>query len=308
MKPSIAVACCLLLAPAALRAGQRSCEFDIVGTWESTVPQQASVTRHRFTADGKVTTLSRVAAGGAADWRAGESTFEYRLDDPRAPKLVELLGEGGVVRGSLEILKFDDASFTTAEPDGEPTRWVRVDPQRYFAVLVAARGNPGSGGPAFAMLVKADKASPRQEVASAFGFHFDGGRPKVGPIPADLRDRHLREPATEAETMLRVELTPAEFDGALRVLQGWERRAREGTLLYDVPYLTTIVFMEEAVKSLNRCREKLKLYELTWAVDDKIVAKRNLPQVPFYYIKELRLLNEALHVKDPEFERRASVP
>jgi hypothetical protein len=303
MKAFLVVSSLFLLSFGAGRAGaQESCGLDIVGTWEAEEAGAAGPTRYRFGADGMVTALARSAGG---DWaETPGSTFRYRLDDPRAPKSIAFLPKGSrSAKGSLEISAHDDVSFTTVDPDPEPTRWVRVDPFRYFVVLAARNGPPRTGGPALAMLVKTDG---RDREVEAFGFHLEGGERVVGPIPAPLRDAFMSEPRSEDDVMLRVELNPAEFRRSQRVLQSWQRRSRERTLLYDVPYLNSIVFLEEMAKSLNKCAPKLRLYDLTWTGDDVVISKNNLTHVPFHYIKELRKRNQELHVSDERFTVRAS--
>jgi hypothetical protein len=42
---------------------------------------------------------------------------------------------------------------------------------------------------------------------------------------------------------------------------------------------------------------------LTWTVHDKIISKHNLTQTGFYYIKDLREVNDALHVSDGKFQQ-----
>ena len=60
----------------------------------------------------------------------------------------------------------------------------------------------------------------------------------------------------------------------------------------------------QLASSLNDCAETIKLQTLTWRIDDPIISKQNLPQVPYFFIKELRTLNNDLHVKDDKFHER----
>jgi hypothetical protein len=56
-------------------------------------------------------------------------------------------------------------------------------------------------------------------------------------------------------------------------------------------------------KSIDSCTDKIKEYNLTWLLTDKVIADHNLPQVVFYYNKELRRLNDSLHVSDQKLYR-----
>jgi hypothetical protein len=72
-------------------------------------------------------------------------------------------------------------------------------------------------------------------------------------------------------------------------------------MLYDIPYLDNAVYLNQLASSLNDCSETIKLEKLTWRIDDDILMHQNLPQVPYFFIKRLRHLNDALHVRDNKF-------
>jgi hypothetical protein len=93
------------------------------------------------------------------------------------------------------------------------------------------------------------------------------------------------------------------------VLKTWERRARENTLLYpDIPYLNNAVYLNQLAGSLNDCTETIQLEKLTWRIDDPIITKQNLPQVPYFFIRDMRERNRALHVKDAALlEKRQAI-
>jgi hypothetical protein len=282
-----------------------SCDFDITGTWESVAARgDAPVpARYRFGADGMVTTLSRTDAGDDWQERAGTPAHFYRLDDPKAPSIIEFRGaDAATLRGSMEISQYDDGSFTTLDANSEPTRWVRVEPERYFIVFAAARGEVAKGGPAFAMLVRAGADS--RATTDTFGFYLANDEPVVGPIPAPLSDKLTMESRLDTQTLFRLEVTRAELARAEAVLQAWERRAREHTLLYDIPYLNSVVFLEQLAATLNRCHERIRAQKLNWNVGDPVTAAHNLPQVGFFYIRELRRQNAALHLGNAEFRQR----
>jgi hypothetical protein len=187
----------------------------------------------------------------------------------------------------------------------ELTRWIRVDPYRYFVVLVSGKGTPGYGAPAFAMLIKTDGTQMQTE---AFGsYPYKDGKVDtvaVAPIPEEIRKQFDKEPQDDSAIMLRLEVTAGPFNRAMKILKTWERRSRENTMLYNIPYLDNAVYLNQLASSLNDCAETIKLQTLTWRIDDPIISKQNLPQVPYFFIKELRTLNNDLHVKDDKFHER----
>jgi hypothetical protein len=282
-----------------------NCDFDIAGTWEAVLARgDAPVpARYRFAGNGMVVTLSRDATANEWVEKAGAASHFYRLDDPKAPSLIEFLGaDAATRRGSMEISEFDDGSFTTLDANSEPTRWVRVDPEHHFILFTALRGDVAKGGPAFATLVRAG-ADGRSSVES-FGIYFAEGLAIVGAIPTALSGKHLVESRLETESMLRLELTRTEYDRAMAVLRSWDRRARENKMFYEVPYLNSVVFLEQLALTLNRCNERIKVKKLGWNVGDKITAANNLPQIPFFFVRELRKENDKLHLRNDEFQQR----
>ena len=218
---------------------QKACQFNIAGTWQSSTDGEMNPTRERFGSNGIATELSRSGSNKGSEWQAtGKST--YRLDDPKIPKaiIVTPIDKSGrfSVNTTLQIKTFDDGLFVTAG-DGNPgaalTRWARVDPQRYFVVLAAGKGDPGFGAAGFAMLIKTDGVNTQR---NAFGVYPVVNRlerhPIIGVIPAKIRRQFDNEPVGDSGAMLRLEVTAGPYNRALEVLKTWERRAEENTLLY----------------------------------------------------------------------------
>jgi hypothetical protein len=296
-----------MLFGAGITVAADQCTFDIAGTWESAPTKDGAAVpaRYRFGADGSVITLSRGGASEGGEWResADAARFFYRLDDARAPSVIEFLGpDNGTRKGSMEISQYDSGAFTTLDANSEPTRWIRVDPERRFLILVASEGEIRTGGPAFAMLIRTD--ADGHTFTDTFGFYLAGEARIVGAIPEEVRNRFMLESRAPSDTMLRLELTGAEFDRSLAVLRTWNRRARDHEMLYEVPYLNNIVFLEQLAMSLNECGDRIQVHKLGWNVGDRITARYNLPQIPFHYIQDLRRLNESLHLGNEKFRDR----
>ncbi|HEX8088451.1 MAG TPA: hypothetical protein VF762_06330 [Blastocatellia bacterium] len=283
--------------------GQKGCQFNIIGTWKAAGPGGASPVFYRFAPDATVTVLSGSGHGQGSELRE-VATATYALDDPRAPKAILFKAAkegGGFAQGmtSMDITVYDDTSFTCVRPGYESTRWVRVDPYRYFIVLAARSGTfYDRSGPAFSMLIKLDGAKP--EVA-AVGIYSVKGEASFGTVPAETYNEFMKEPAKTSDVMLRLEITGAQYERGLKILRTWERRVRDGALLYPDVSLDNILLAKQVTETLNQCGERVKLYNLDWGVEDKISDNAKPTHIPFLYFKELRRLNESLHVRDEKF-------
>jgi hypothetical protein len=307
----------LSLFPATL-AGQEQqtgCTFDIGGTWQSSTDGQTNPKRMRFGSNGVITELSRNNSDKGSEWQATENST-YKLDDPKAPKALTITPIDKNASGTLQIKTFDNGLFVTAptaDSGAAPTRWTRVDSQRYFVVLAAAKGDPGFGGAGFAMLIKTGGGHSHSDAFGVYPVVNPLERhPILGVIPEELREQFDHEPFGDSGAMLRLEVTAGPYNRALEVLKSWERRAQENTLLYTVPYLNNAVYLNQLVSSLNEtgvltwrggtpCTETIKLQKLTWLMSDPIMTKHNLTQTPYYLFKTLRQLNNPLHLNDNMF-------
>jgi hypothetical protein len=259
--------------------------------------------RYRFGTDGMAVSLTPSGAD-SSEWieKPGATLNAYRLDDPAAPSRIEFFAPGASSpRSSQEISQYDDGSFTTMDESSQPHRWLRVDPQRYFVLLVAMLGDVAKGGPAFATMIRA--GSDGRASVDSFGIYMADDLPIVGTIPAAVSNKHLVESRLDSETMLRLELTRAEYERAMAVLRSWDRRARENRMMYDTPYLNSIVFLDQLAQTLNQCNERIRVKKLSWGVREPVMS-HNHPQLPFYYVRELRTDNESLHLRNEEFRER----
>ena len=296
----------------------RACQFNSLGTWQSSMDGHMSPTRHRFGPSGVLTELSRASADKDSEWRASGQS-QYKVDDPKAPKTIRLTPVDKSERSpeaTLRITTFDDGLFVTAPSEDSGvalTRWTRVDRERYFVVLAAGKGDTGFGAAGFAMLIKTDGMHTSQHAFGVYPVvHRYERHPVLGVIPADVRKQYEHEPVGDTGAMLRLEVTAGPYYRALEVLKTWERRAEENTLLYTVPYLNNAVYLNQLASSLNEtgvltwrggepCTETIKLQKLTWLLSDPIMTKHNLTQTPYYLFKTLRQLNNSLHLDDRRY-------
>ena len=49
-------------------------------------------------------------------------------------------------------------------------------------------------------------------------------------------------------------------------------------------------------------RKKIKVYKLDWSVEDRLSDEIPPSQVPFLFFKEMKRLNESLHVRDDKLQ------
>lgn len=295
----------IFLAATGTALGQQGCDFNLIGTWKVATPDETSSMLYRFAPDGTVTALSNSVSGKNSEPQEIDRAT-YKLKNPVSPKAIALTAtnEGRVfARGTslMQIASYDDESFTCVKPGSGPTRWIKVDPQRYFIVLAARSGAfYDRSGPAFSMLVK---IAGRETQVDAVGTYSAQGKRTFGPVPPTAYQEFMKEPHNDSEVMLRLEITSAQYERGLKILRTWERRVREDALFYPrTSYLNNVLLVKEVAESLNQCSEKIKLYKLNYLIDeDWITEKYGSPFIPFNYFKELRRLNESLHVRDEVF-------
>jgi hypothetical protein len=287
---------------------KKGCEFNIVGTWKAEKSDQANPILYRFTPDAKVTVLS--GSGQSSELREIASAV-YTLDNPKEPKVIIVKANkeaGGFAEGttSMEITAHDDMSVTFVKPGSAPTRWVKVDPYRYYIVLAGRTGTFYDGsGPTFPMMIKTDG---QQTQIDAVGIYANGGKWVFGAIPAETYNEFMKEPSKNSEVMLRLEITGTQYERGLKIVKTWDRRARNNELLYPDLSMDNILLAKQVTESLNQCEEKFKLYKLDWSMADHIshseLDSPALSLIPFRYFKELKRLNQSLHVPDEKFQER----
>lgn len=295
---------CLATAPAAF--GQKGCELNMIGTWKAEPSAETTSIVYRFSPDAKVTVLS--GSSQSSELREIASA-RYMLDDPKAPKVILVKAEkegGGFTQGitSMEITAYDDTSLTFVKPGSAPTRWVRVDSYRYFIVLAGRVGTFYDGsGPTFPMLIRTDG---HQIQIDAVGTYDLRGYWAFGTIPPETSNEFMKEPRKDSDVMLRLEITAAQYERGLKIVKTWERRARNNELLYPDLTMDNILLAKQVTESLNQCAEKFKLYKLDWSMEDHISSSsprddNPISRIPFLYFKELKRLNQSVHVSDEKF-------
>ena len=298
-------------------AQEKSCSFDIVGPWKAQLSPTEAIL-YRFDSKGAVTVLSAIDKSEPHQIATAKYEVNKELGKPES---VSFTASGknrifGSVSKTMKLVSYDDSSITCDIPGMGTTRWTRVDPDRYFIVLAARQGEfYDTSGSAFPMVIKLAGGVP---TIDAFGIYLAKDGRNFGTVPLAIYKNYLREPRNDSETLLRLEINSRQYERALKIIKEWERRAREGALLYitgkevteaDPNTLNNVVLVKAVVETLNQCSADINMYPLNYVVkDDWITNKVTPPFVPFLYFQELRRRNEARHIPDQKFQEIIHLP
>jgi hypothetical protein len=297
-------------------AQEKSCSFDLVGTWKAQTSTTQSIL-YRFDSKGGVTVLSSSGAVEPQQIATASYTVNNELGKPDS---ISFTATGknrifGAVRKTMKLVSYDDTSITCAIPGIGTTRWTRVDPDRYFIVLAARKGEfYDTSGSSFPMVIKLAGGVP---TIDAFGIYLAKDGRAFGTVPPAVYKEYLGEPRNDSETTLRLEVNSRQYERALKIIKEWERRDREDALLYitgkdvsdDPTALNNILVVKAVTETLNQCSEDVNLYPLNYVVkDDWITNKVSSSFVPFYYFQELRRRNEARNIPEQKFQELVHIP
>jgi hypothetical protein len=296
------------LTASALAQAPKSCQFNIVGTWRAQIsPTEARL--YTFDANGVVKVLN--ASG--TDKPTEIATAKYELDDPKAPKEISFTASGknrifGRTSITMKVTGFNDSSITCQVPGLGESRWTRVDPDRYFIVLVARRGEfIDDSGSAFPVVIKLAGGTSKIDAA---GIYSEKGTPAFGAVPTAAYKEYFREARGDSETILRLEINSRQYERALKIVQEWQRRAREGAMLYTTDNalsaplpLNNLLLVKAVTETLNLCQNDIDLYKLDYIFPGDWITNLYGPEfVPFVYFQDLRKRNEARHIEYKKFQ------
>src|ERR1041385_7377961 len=164
----------------------------------------------------------------------------------------------GRTNATMKIVSYNDSSITCEIPGvKEPVRWTRVDPDRYFLILVAPQNEfYDHSGSAFPLVVKLAGGIPKIDAA---GTYSKNGKAAFGTVPVEIYKDYLREARGDSEVILRVEINSQQYERALKVVQEWQRRVRDNALLYTETGgpLNNVVLVRNVTETLNLCQNDL---------------------------------------------------
>jgi hypothetical protein len=303
---------------------KKKCPCDIVGTWKA----QISTTEARlydFDGEGVVKVLK--VSGDDKPREIATAKYEF-VEEPlpeesaareqKAPeKQIAFTATDknrifGRTNTTMKIVSYNDSSITCEIPGIAGTvRWTRVDPDRYFIVLVARQNEfYDNSGSAFPVVIKLAGGVPTIDAA---GTYSDHGKAAFGAVPPNTYKDYLREARADAEVILRLEINSRQYERALKVVQEWQRRARENALLYRYPdgnaSLNNLMLVRAVTETLNLCQDDFDLYKLDYNYPRDWISDSYSPEfVPFFFFKELRRRNEARHIEFKKFQELVPLP
>ena len=300
------------------------CPCEIAGTWKVQIsPTEARL----YTFDGAGVVKVLAVSGDAKPREIATAKYEFVeepvMEDTTAPqqktpdKQIAFTTTGndrifGQTKATMKILNWTDSALTCEIPGVKGTvSWTRVDPDRYFLILVARQNEfYDKSGSAFPLVIKLDGGVAKVDAAGTYSNH---GKSAFGTVPPDIYKDYLREARGDSETILRLELNSQQYARALKVVQEWQRRAREGALLYRPPdgigSLNNIVLLRAITSTLNVCENDFDLYKLDYSYPNDWISDSYGPEfVPFYFFKELRRRNEARHIEYKKFQELVPLP
>jgi len=303
---------------------KKSCPCDILGTWKAQI-SKTEARLYEFNAEGVVKVLE--VSDNAKPSEVATAKYDFVVEPlpmepaaaaPKAPaKEISFTATGknrifGRTNATMKIISWDDSSINCEIPGVAGTvRWTRVDPDRYFIILVARQNEfYDTSGSAFPMVVKLAGGVP---TVVAVGTYSDHGKAAFGTVPPDTYKDYLREARGDSEVILRLELNSQQYERAAKVVQEWQRRVREGALLYRSPdsnaSLNNLLLVKAVTETLNLCQNDFDLYKLDYSYPGDWITDNYSPEfVPFFFFKELKRRNEARHIEYSKFQTLVPLP
>ena len=302
---------------------KKKCPCDILGTWKAQI-SKTEARLYEFDAQGVVKVLT--VSGDAKPREIATAKYEFveepmAMEESAAPaqkapdKQISFTATGknrifGRTKATMKVVSYNDSSLTCEIPGVAGTvRWTRVDPDRYFMILVARKDEfYDHSGSAFPMVVK---LAGGVTTIDAAGTYSDRGALTFGAVPVEIYKDYLREARGDSEVILRVEINSRQYARTLKVVQEWQRRAREGALLYSEGPVTlnNILLVRSVTETLNLCQNDLDLYRLDYSYPGDWITDMYSPEfVPFFFFKELRKRNEARHIEYKKFQELVPMP
>ena len=297
---------------------KQKCPCDIVGTWKAQI-SKTEARLYEFDGEGVVKVFQ--VSGDAKPREIATAKYEFveepiveesAAPDQKAPeKQISFTATGknrifGRTNTTMKVVSYDDSSMTCEIPGiARTVRWARVDPDRYFIILVARQNEfYDNSGSAFPMVIKLAGGVSKIDAA---GTYADHGKFTFGAVPPEIYKDYLREARGDSEVILRLEINSRQYERALKVVQEWQRRARENALLYqhESPIsLNNIVLVRAVTETLNLCQNDFDLYKLDYAYPRDWISNDYSPEfIPFFFFKELRRRNEARHIEYNKFQQ-----
>lgn len=301
---ALAAAACAPVLVAAATPRTAACPLEVLGTWRlssTSEPQPLLVT---FGQDGWANVVSVTGAGRPEDFDT-VAQVRYQLRPRRDPKRIYFETQRGndlfpAGTSSWEVSSYTDESFASRRSDsaaGEQSLWSRLQTHRYFLTFATRDGAAGRDSATFVMWTTLDGLKATYE---ALGEAKQGAAARFGRMPDDLTQAFARETKRAGETMMRIELSEAEYRRTHQVFEAWDSLLSRDALAKENPEQQALGLLDAAVQSVNRCGVKLRTSENGTAA---AAAQR-----PSELVRTLRRVNDRRHVPDKVFPFRWKPP
>jgi hypothetical protein len=292
MRSSIRTRYAAAVLAAAACAPAFACPLEVIGTWRLVSPDEPQPMLVTFGADGWANVVTVTGAGRPEDFDT-MAQVRFQLVPRREPKRIEFQTSRGndlfpAGTSSWAITSYTDESFTSRRSDseaGEQSSWSRLQTHRYFLTL-ATRDNAAT----FVMWTTLDGQKPVHE---ALGETKQGAAVRFGRVPDDVMLAFARESKRSDETMMRIELSEAEYRRTHQVFESWNVVLSSNVLAAGEADNQTVALLDAALQSVNRCGLRMTS-----------APARN----PGELVRAIRKINDRRHVPDKLFPSRWKPP
>lgn len=257
-----------------------------------------------FAPDGWANVVSVTGAGRPEEFDT-IAQVRYQLVPRRDPRRIEFRTQRGndlfpAGTSSWEITSYTDEGFSSRRSDspaGEQSLWTRLQTHRYFLTLATRDSSAGREAATFVMWTTLDGKKAAYE---ALGAVREGTTARFGRVGDELVQAFARESKRPDETMMRVELSEAEYRRTHQVFESWDALLARDVLATEDPDTQALGLLDAAIQSANRCGQKLP------ATEDGATASS--ARRPGDLVRTLRRLNDRRHVPDKLFPFRWKPP
>lgn len=268
-----------------------ACPVEIIGTWRLVSTSESQPMLVTFGADGWANIVTVTGAGRPEDFDT-IAQVRYQLAPRREPKRIEFEARRGndlfpTGSSSWQITSHTDEYFSSRRSDsdaGDQSAWSRVQTHRYFLTF-AARDNVAT----FVMWTTLDGRKATHEALGT--TRKDSAR--FGRVPDELMQAFARESKRADDTMLRIELSEAEYLRSHQVFEAWDSLLSRDVLATNDPDSQALGLLDAAVQSVNRCGVKIRTQPST---------------SPGELVRAIRRINDRRHVPDKVFPVRWKPP
>jgi hypothetical protein len=269
-----------------------ACPVEVVGTWRLINSSESQPMLVTFGSDGWANVVTVTGDGRPEDFDT-IAQVHYQLVPRRDPKRIEFQTRRGndlfpTGSSSWQITSHTDETFSSRRSDseaGDQSAWSRVQTHRYFLTFAAR-----DAAATFVMWTTLDGQKATYE---ALGATKQSTAARFGRVPEELLHAFARESKRADETMMRIELSAAEYLRTHQVFEAWDSLVSRDVLATDDPDHQVLKLLDAAIQSVNRCGAKIRTTQTA---------------SPHELVRAIRKINDRRHVPDKVFPFRWKPP